>query len=167
MANDQDCGLRAILPAAVAVVETRVDVSEDALWPEERRGLEGVPTPRRLQYATVRHCARQGLALLGLPPSAIPSRPGKAPIWPEGVIGSMTHCHGYRAAVVARAGPLRTIGIDAEPAQALPAKVLARIALPAELVAVTELAATDPTTAFDRVLFCAKEAVFKAWYPLT
>jgi 4'-phosphopantetheinyl transferase EntD len=79
----------------------------------------------------------------------------------------MTHCHGYRSAAVARAGPLRTIGLDAEPAQALPAKVLARIALPAELATVTELAATDPTTAFDRVLFCAKEAVFKAWYPLT
>ena len=90
-----------------------------------------------------------------------------APLWPDGIVGSITHCAGYCAAAVARKQDLLTIGLDAEPNAALPGGVLELISLPAERARLRELAATAPAIAWDRLLFCAKEAVYKAWFPLT
>jgi 4'-phosphopantetheinyl transferase EntD len=62
---------------------------------------------------------------------------------------------------------VRTIGIDAEPHQPLPGSVLPVVSLPAERAALTALAAGHPGVCWDRLLFCAKESVYKAWFPLT
>jgi 4'-phosphopantetheinyl transferase EntD len=79
----------------------------------------------------------------------------------------MTHCRGYRAAAVARAAEVRTLGIDAGPHAALPDGVLAAVALPDEAARLAELSAADGSARWDRLLFCCKEAVYKAWFPLT
>jgi 4'-phosphopantetheinyl transferase EntD len=79
----------------------------------------------------------------------------------------MTHCGGYRAAAVAHNRDLCTLGIDAEPHEPLPAGVLDVISGEQEQDNLSELAAADGTTCWDRILFCAKEAVYKAWFPLT
>jgi len=83
------------------------------------------------------------------------------------VVGSMTHCAGYRAAVVAHAADVAALGVDAEPHAPLPDGVLDAIALPAELARTAGLAAARPLTCWDRILFSAKESVYKAWFPLT
>ncbi len=86
------------------------------------------------------------------------------PCWPDGVVGSLTHCAGYRGAVVGRDGAVRSVGVDAEPHDVLPDGVLDAISLPAERADLTAL----PTGLhWDRILFCAKEATYKAWFPLT
>ncbi len=103
----------------------------------------------------------------GLPPGPIVPGPGGAPQWPPGVVGSITHCAGYRACVVARARDVLTIGLDAEPHDALPDGVLGAIAHGDEEARLAELAATRPDVCWDRILFCAKESVYKAWFPLT
>lgn len=90
-----------------------------------------------------------------------------APQWPAGVVGSITHCDGYRAAAVARDDHLRAIGIDAEPHDALPDGVLDTITRPAEREQLHRLATTAPGCHWDRLLFSAKESVYKAWFPLT
>ncbi|GAB3888825.1 hypothetical protein GCM10029964_057160 [Kibdelosporangium lantanae] len=122
---------------------------------------------RRREYATVRDCARQAMADLGLPPVPLLSGERGAPRWPAGVVGSMTHCAGYRAAVVALDSTVHTIGIDAEPHDTLPEGVERTIALDGERAMLARLAAADPAIHWDRMLFCAKEAVYKAWFPLT
>jgi 4'-phosphopantetheinyl transferase EntD len=81
-------------------------------------------------------------------------------------VGSLTHCAGYRAAVVARQQDLVSLGIDAEPHAPLPPGVLDTVALPAEAARLAGLSADDPGTCWDRLLFCAKESVYKAWFPL-
>jgi len=65
---------------------------------------------------------------------------------------------------VARARDLAAIGIDAEPCLALPDGLLAEVAGAAEREWLTGLGAASPGVPWDRVLFCAKEAVYKAWY---
>lgn len=86
------------------------------------------------------------------------------PLWPKQVVGSMTHCDGYRAAIVAYAMGVRSLGIDAEPHDELPDGVLEHTSLPAE----RDVLATRPSGLhWDRLLFCAKEATYKAWFPLT
>ena len=86
------------------------------------------------------------------------------PCWPDGVVGSLTHCEGYRGAAVAPQGRVRSVGIDAEPHDVLPNGVLDAISLPGERAG---LDALPSGLHWDRILFCAKEATYKAWFPLT
>jgi 4'-phosphopantetheinyl transferase EntD len=91
----------------------------------------------------------------------------RAPVWPDGITGSMTHCRGYRAAAVARRDVVASLGVDAEPHGPLPGRVLDRVTLTQERDMLLERAAERDDVAWDRVLFSAKESVFKAWFPLT
>jgi len=154
--------LAALLPPKAVAVERRDDADPAPLFPVEAAAVAGAVEKRRQEFATVRLCARDALAVLGVPAVPLPPGPGGAPTWPPGVVGSLTHCAGYRAAAVARATDLAGLGIDAEPDEPLPAGVLDLVSDPGERAAL-------PTggPCWDRLLFCAKEALYKAWFPLT
>ncbi|MEV4483700.1 4'-phosphopantetheinyl transferase family protein [Micromonospora coxensis] len=156
-----------ILPPAVAVVESFTDPTGLPLFPEEEKVVAHSVPKRRREFTTVRDCARRALGQLGIAPAPILPGVRGAPGWPAGVVGSMTHCDGYRGAVVARASAVATVGVDAEPHAPLPDGVLDAIALPAERARTAALAAARPTLCWDRLLFSAKESVYKAWFPLT
>lgn len=159
--------LEQILPSTVVVAESHSDPTWATLLPEEEALVANSVEKRRREFTTVRHCARQALARLGLPPAPILSGACGEPIWPARVVGSMTHCDGYRAAALARAAEVATLGVDAEPHAPLPDGVFGAIALPGEQARAAALTAALPGTCWDRVLFGAKEAVFKAWFPVT
>jgi 4'-phosphopantetheinyl transferase EntD len=156
-----------ILPADVESQECFDEASGGVLFPEEEKIIAHAVESRRRQYAAVRSCARACLARLGY--ARVPILPGigGAPTWPAGVLGSMTHCAGYAAAAVGPLSRISAIGIDAEPDAPLPEGVLDLVATPAERdrLAVTQLEPDSPN--WDRLLFSAKEAVYKAWFPLT
>lgn len=155
-----------IVPASVVVVERFADEPGVQLFAVEEEVIRPAVDKRRNEFATVRHCARLALAQLGI--GSLPLVPGLrgAPVWPPGVVGSMTHCDGYRAAAIARSKDLRTLGIDAEQHLSLPPGVLDLVSRPVERHHLAALTATVPTVAWDRVLFSAKEAIYKAWFPL-
>jgi 4'-phosphopantetheinyl transferase EntD len=156
-----------ILPDGVASAEAFDDPPDAELYPEETEVISRAVDKRRREFRTVRHCARRALHQLGLPPAPVlPGRRGE-PQWPAGIVGSMTHCGGYRAAALARSCQLHTLGIDAEPHEPLPVGVLDAVSLDGERRSLSRLAAADPATCWDRILFCAKESVYKAWFPLT
>ena len=161
--------LAELLPSGVESVETFGDIPDCPLFAEEEAVIVRAAAARRREFATVRWCARAALARLGCPP--VPVLPGErgAPTWPAGVVGSITHCPGYRAAAVALAGRsgLAALGVDAEPSARLPPGVLETVALGDEVAAVAALRRGDPSVPWDRVLFSAKESVYKAWFPLT
>jgi 4'-phosphopantetheinyl transferase EntD len=156
-----------LLGSPVAAAEAFGDDPAATLFPDEQAIIAKAPQRRQREFATARGCARAALARLGQPPAAIlPDRSG-APQWPAGVTGSITHCRGYRAAAVALTRHAVSLGVDAEPNQALrDAGMLDIIARDDERARLAELAATVPGVCWDRLLFCAKEAVYKAWYPL-
>ncbi|MFI0896252.1 4'-phosphopantetheinyl transferase [Streptomyces sp. NPDC020983] len=137
------------------------------LHPEELPAVARAVDKRRREYAAGRACAREALGQLGIPPGPILRDPHRgAPQWPDGVVGSITHCDGYRAAAVARSSDMLALGIDAEPHAALPEGVLdAVLATDAERARLAELAGSAPAVHFDRLLFSAKETVYKSWYP--
>lgn len=132
--------------------------------PEEEPLIARSVAKRRNEFSTVRLCARQALGGLGVAPVPILKGDKGEPCWPDGVVGSLTHCEGFRGAAVARRGDVRSIGIDAEPHDVLPKGVLEAISLPDER---SELAVLPAGLHWDRILFCAKEATYKAWFPLT
>jgi 4'-phosphopantetheinyl transferase EntD len=155
-----------ILPQGVVAVDTREDLLEIELFAQERAALGRAVDKRRREFITARACARRALAQLGMPPLPIPVGERGEPCWPPGVVGSITHCAGYRACALARAAEIATVGIDAEPNEALPRGVLEEIARVEERPGVAELMGSEPAVRWDRLLFSAKEAVYKAWFPL-
>jgi 4'-phosphopantetheinyl transferase EntD len=156
-----------LVPPAVAVAESFGDIPGARLFPEEEAVVARSVDKRRREFTTARACARTALDRLGLPAAAIGRGERGAPCWPPGVVGSITHCDGYRAAALARGDDVVTIGVDAEPNEPIPPEVLELVADDAERAWVTELRAAAPQVSWDRLLFCAKEAVYKAWFPLT
>jgi 4'-phosphopantetheinyl transferase EntD len=156
--------LSGVLPSTVAAAEMYDDPSDLVPFPEEELLVARSVAKRRNEFVTVRYCARQALGELGLPPVPILKGDKGEPCWPDGVVGSLTHCEGFRGAVVGRRSEVRSVGIDAEPHGVLPKGVLDAISLPAERVELTGLPAN---LHWDRILFCAKEATYKAWFPLT
>ncbi|WP_103063716.1 4'-phosphopantetheinyl transferase family protein [Actinomyces qiguomingii] len=156
--------LRLLLPPSVAVVETRQE-RPYPLYPQEQAFIAGAVAGRIREFTTVRWCADRALHDIGhRRPAQVPGPAGE-PSWPPGVVGSMTHCRGYRAAAVAMASDLDSIGIDAEPDAALPAGVLEHVASAREKHLCERLASWSPGVSFDRLLFSIKECVFKAWFP--
>ncbi|MGV9253466.1 4'-phosphopantetheinyl transferase family protein [Streptomyces sp. NPDC003697] len=158
-----------LLPGTVVAVESYGDddSAQEALCPEELALVAKAVDKRRREFAAVRACARRAMEKLGVPPQPVLSGERGAPRWPEGLAGSMTHCDGYRAAALVRTADLASLGIDAEPHAALPDGVLPSVSLPAEQRRLTQLAARRPDVHWDRLLFSAKESVYKAWFPLT
>lgn len=156
----------AILPDEVIAVETRQDSANGVLFPEEVAALGRAIEKRRREFTTARVCARRAFAQLGLPPLPVPSAADGEPQWPSGLVGSITHCEGYCACAVARSSDMVSIGIDAEPNAPLPAGILWEIARPEELPWLGALKRDVPDIHWERLLFSAKESVFKAWYPL-
>ncbi|WP_329096990.1 4'-phosphopantetheinyl transferase family protein [Streptomyces sp. NBC_01439] len=159
-----------IVPAGVvveAVYGDEVWAPETALFPEEAEAVAEATPGRQREFATTRLCARRGMARLGHEPAPLTRSRRGAPGWPPGLVGSLTHCAGYRAAAVARTQDVGALGIDAEPNVPLPEGLLASIATPAERLWVRSLTAQRPEVCWDRLLFSIKESTFKTWYPLT
>jgi len=158
--------MRAVLPdlGDLFYAELYHDPPDLRPLPEEEPLIARSVPKRRNEFVTVRHCARLAMGRLGMPESPILKGEKGEPRWPEGVVGSLTHCEGYRGAVVGRASAVRSVGIDAEPHGVLPDGVLDAISLPVER---REIAALPDGMYWDRILFCAKEATYKAWFPLT
>jgi 4'-phosphopantetheinyl transferase EntD len=158
--------LAAIVPTDVETVEAFGDTAA-VLLGTEKAAAAVMARRRRQEFATGRACAHRALQRLGHDPCPVPVGPSREPRWPTGVVGSITHCAGYRAAAVADARRYRAVGIDAEPHEPLPAGVEATIARPEEIRMLRRISLDVPDICWDRLLFSAKESAFKAWFPLT
>lgn len=157
-----------LLPRAVQVEQAEGDADAVVeVWAEEARAIADVVPQRRTEFGITRTCARRALQRLGVEPHAIPVGVDREPVWPRGVVGSLTHGAGLHAAAVALKTSVRAIGIDVEANRSLPCETLNLVAGPAEMRALDSLASKWPEVAWDRLLFSAKEAIFKAWFPAT
>ncbi|MFV2112749.1 4'-phosphopantetheinyl transferase [Micromonospora sp. LOL_025] len=156
--------MRDLLPPTVAVAVAEASDWAGELLPAERACLgERAVESRRRDYTAGRVCARRAMAALGVRPVAVPSAADRSPVWPAGVVGAITHTHGYCAAVAARAGEIRSVGIDAEGHRELNAGVRRLICLPEEQERCARLPAG---TSWPAVVFSVKETVYKVWHPV-
>jgi 4'-phosphopantetheinyl transferase EntD len=133
---------------------------ELALLDAEAAAMASAAADRRRASGAARHVARGLMARLGYAPLPIPKAPSGAPIWPAGLTGSMAHDDRIAVAAVGLQRDFAAVGIDVEPAVPLPADMLELIATPQEL----RTLADDPLRG--KLLFAAKEAVYKAVNPL-
>lgn len=133
---------------------------EQALLDDEAASIASPVVAVRRASGAARIVARQLLAQLGYAGVALPRGASGAPVWPAGVSGSLAHDDEVAVAAVGMHRGFHAVGIDIEPAVALPPDILALIATPQELRRIAD----DPLRG--KLLFAAKEAVYKAVYPL-
>ncbi|WP_421905752.1 4'-phosphopantetheinyl transferase family protein [Mameliella sp.] len=135
---------------------------EGDLYPEEEVAIARARPERRAEFAAGRLAARRAMAQLDLADAAIPMGPDRAPVWPKGLVGSISHAAGICLGVVARADNFRSLGIDIEGDAPLAEDLIPEICLPEELA----LVPANLRAARAKRLFSAKEAAYKAHYPL-
>ncbi len=147
--------------ACACSYEKNPDPSHLPLLPEQL--LSAVPK-RQAEFLAGRVCAASALDRLGWPKTAIPIGEGRAPVWPDGIAGSITHVIGFAAAIVSADSACRGLGIDVErvmdDAHARP--LMRQVATDREWALLADRFAAGRGFA---ILFSAKEALYKAIYP--
>ncbi len=159
--------LRRLFPEGVVAEEARPALAVDALFPEEQAQIARAVDKRKAEYATARVLARRALMRLGAREAPIVNDDERCPIWPDGVIGSITHTKDYCGVVVARRGsPVESLGIDVERDEPVKEALFDKICTVSELARFGDLAEAERGRAI-RAVFSAKEAFYKAQYPIT
>ncbi|KAA3451432.1 hypothetical protein C7I87_06875 [Mesorhizobium sp. SARCC-RB16n] len=125
--------------------------------------LGNVSLRRRREFAWGRHHAREALRQLGVAPVPILSRADGAPLWPSGVVGSISHSCCDCGAVAGRVDNVLALGLDIEDDEPLGADLLPIICTPTE----TERAEWSSSRFGPKLIFVIKEAVYKAYAPST
>ena len=156
--------IETLLPGGVASAELFADPPGLVAHPLEESMIAKSVEKRRREFIGARHCARVAMGELGIAPAPVLRGERNMPLFPQGVVGSLTHCAGYRAAALGFSMQARSIGIDAEPHEPLPEGVLEHVSIAAER---EWLSSVGNEIHWDKLLFCAKEATYKAWFPLT
>jgi 4'-phosphopantetheinyl transferase EntD len=158
--------IASLVPDHVLTAEGHPESRDPVLLPEERALIANAVEGRRREFAQGRDCAHRVLAALGWADFPVLRGANREPLWPPGVVGSITHCEGYVAAAAARRadlGSIRALGIDAEVRAPLGPEV-SRLVLTANEQRRLGRASDDT---LGTAVFSAKEAVYKCWYPLT
>jgi 4'-phosphopantetheinyl transferase EntD len=164
--------LRALLDAGgdvdVDILSGARAVFDAPMHPQERVLVHGVVDRVRRQTATGRLLLREVLRTMGVAPGPILRTTGGRPALPIGIVASLAHDDDVAvcvAALVPRTGVNLALGVDVEPALPLPAEILDDVVIsPGDRAAVSADGVVDPVRA--RLLFCVKEAVYKACFPL-
>lgn len=158
--------LAALLPAGIAVVETLATAPIDSMSVAEAVGVAAAVPKRVLEFATGRWCARAALAQLGTCGFSLLAGANRAPIWPPGIVGSITHTDGFCAAAVGRREQFAGIGIDAELIGQVGAELWPQLFIPAEIDWLERLPEWQrPIMA--TLLFSAKESFYKCQHAFT
>jgi len=131
----------------------------------EREAIEGAAPSRIEQFTAGRVCSRLALGRLGVAATTpIVRGEDRAPIWPKGFVGSISHTDTWCAAAVARRESIRSVGIDLEPATPLKEALWRRVCTPDERERLREL---PNSGLMGKILFSAKESVYKCQYSIT
>lgn len=156
-----------LLDPRIAVAETPLRGEPPDLPADEAVSIAHAVPRRQLEFAAGRDCARRAMAALGRAKTSLPRGPDRVPIWPDDLVGNITHTRDWVAAAVARRDQgFAAIGIDLEPATALPPDLWASICAPDELARLTAICGMTPGLAA-HLIFCMKEAAFKCQYALS
>lgn len=157
-----EAALAKALPADIAFAVSDPQAEATGLFPEEAAHIARAIDKRQREFAAGRRAARAALAVLGQGASALPVLPSRAPVWPEGFTGSISHCKDACFALCAETRAARSIGCDIELRQPLEAGVVETVTTEEERRWLSAQSAFAPVH-----LFSAKEAVYKALFPLS
>jgi 4'-phosphopantetheinyl transferase EntD len=157
--------LKGLLPHGVAIAGGPIESHDVSAFEIEEQTLGRAVLKRRREFRAGRAYARAALSILGVEPCSIPVGERRQPVWPPGIVGSITHTDRLSFAIAARSVDFRALGIDLEEDAVLDPGLIA-------LVCRTEEREGDGGSGpggVDRakLLFVIKEAFYKAYFPVT
>lgn len=157
---------RCTFPAGVIAEEVAPLPESAPLLPAEESMLSSAGARRQREFRAGRLCAHRALAWLGMGEVPLLNGPDRAPLWPRGVSGSISHTESYAIAVVGWSSAFPLLGVDAEPDEPVEPETWPLICTPREL---RRVHAAPPAVQgrLVRLLFSAKECAYKAQYPHT
>ncbi|MDA5558617.1 4'-phosphopantetheinyl transferase family protein [Shimia sp. MMG029] len=164
--SDLQRAVRFIAPEGVAIAISDPKAVYAALWPEEAVAITNARPARQREYAAGRHAARGAMQDLGVRVQAVPSGADRAPIWPEGLSGSISHDADVCIAVIGKRHQFSAIGVDVEPDAPLEDALISEVCTAAELDPLSGCTRAEKAL-WARRIFSAKEAAFKAQYMLS
>lgn len=149
----------ALAPSGAAFEVALVDDYLPELSEPERRLVESWAPHRQHEFATGRLCALRARSDLGVEAGNLLPDADGVPLWPEAVVGSISHSRGVAMAVVARSAESSLLGLDLEKTNRLSEGAIKKVVHPLEesFVAGEQLKAS--------ILFSLKEAFYKAQFP--
>jgi 4'-phosphopantetheinyl transferase EntD len=159
--------VRQLFPQGAVAAELREPGDPLRLLPAEAACLtSGAVEKRRREFAAGRLCARRAMAELGIQDFALRVGEDRQPLWPESIVGSISHTIGLCAAVIAPRSCVAAVGLDSEVVGGVAPDIWQTICVPAELAWLESLPAAQRAGAVTLV-FSTKEAFYKCQYPVT
>jgi 4'-phosphopantetheinyl transferase EntD len=149
--------LTELLPEKTAAHYSAALPQGTMLLPEEQLHTHGMVAKRVNEFTHGRYCARTAMSMLDMSPQPIGKGANREPLWPTGVIGSITHTTNAAAAVVASCHDFRSLGLDMESPAPLKDELLDMICLAEEN--------PERDGSLAKLLFSIKEAIYKCLYP--
>jgi 4'-phosphopantetheinyl transferase EntD len=154
----------ALLPPQVIVVEATESMWSSPPTPAEGKFIEKAVPSRRREFQAGRAAARVALRMLGVEDFDLLPGDERQPLWPPGIVGSITHAATHCAAVVGRKAEVLALGIDVERYEPLRAELLPLICSPAEQRRLRDCGGHSPGV-LAKAVFSAKESFYKAYFP--
>ena len=155
-----------VLPSFVATAELRGFRGAIDLPEADQAHLRTASRKRRDEFAAGRLCASAALKALGASTVHVGRQTGGAPIWPEGMIGSISHTDDVAVAAATPSRMARAIGLDIEQVGAVQPDTWGIIFSDIERQRLSE-AGPKAQGRLATALFAAKEAFYKAQWPVT
>lgn len=154
-----------LLPAPIAHHGGRIDRLQLPLHAAEEMFVRDAVERRRMEFTAGRTCARAVLEQHGIAECTLGMGPRREPLWPDGVVGSISHAAGYCVAAACTRTRMTGIGIDIEAATPLSETLFDLVCTPHES-AWCQKQPERLAGLLAKFLFSAKESVFKCLYPV-
>lgn len=158
--------VRAAMPAGAVFAGGAIADAQQVLYPEEEPAIRNAVAKRRAEFRAGRTYARAALLELGVGPVPIVAGRDRAPVWPAEVAASITHDDTYCGVMAARSSDFAAVGIDIDSAAPLDADIVNYVCGANELAHRAELDGQLGAD-FAKLVFCAKESAYKAYFALT
>lgn len=153
------------LPQGVVARFTTIGVNPKSLFSEEKAICEDYE-PRRLEeFSKGRYCAHQCLEVLNKQ-QAVGKRPDGSPIWPEGIIGSISHSQNLAGAMLSNKRTHASLGMDIEQIGRITPDLWPVLFGTYELKLIGDQP-LELQNRFSTILYSLKEAFYKMQYPIT
>jgi enterobactin synthetase component D / holo-[acyl-carrier protein] synthase len=158
--------VRPLLPDHIRVVEGPIIDVQHLLWPEEAACVARAVPRRRAEFSCGRVFARSAMKSFGAGDDALLVGKDRVPIWPPGLVGSISHTDRYCAVAVARKAQISVIGIDLEEMQRFPSDLARYVLSPREIEANLHQLRDQQRLERMAIIFSAKESFYKCLFPL-
>ncbi|MBU1076483.1 MAG: 4'-phosphopantetheinyl transferase superfamily protein [Spirochaetes bacterium] len=149
----------------ITFIGTHKKQSIRSLHREERKGITKAVLKRQQDFATGRWCARETIKKMGLKISPLLMGKEGEPLWPRGICGSISHSDGAYCSAGAFLKHHSSLGIDIEEKNRRINDNAAKFILNEDEIEWIRRKGKKKDE-YITLIFCAKESVFKLFYPL-